>query len=268
MIDLARSFLFVPGDRPDRFAKALASGADAVILDLEDAVAPDRKALARAEVANWLATNGPAIVRVNASGSREFESDVAAIASHVAAVMLPKSERVEDIARVREISGGQLSVVALIETSKGVANASRIAQEDGVVRLALGNVDLAAELDIDPSDDMALMYVRSLLVLASAAAGLPGLIDGVSTEIQDLDRVAAAAAHGRRLGATAKLCIHPAQVDVVNLAMSPSKGDLQWARSVLSADGDGATAVGGHMVDPPVLARARRLLARHDALSS
>lgn len=260
-VTAARAFLFVPGVRPDRFARAAASGGHPV-LDLEDAVAPADKAVAREAVATWLRDGHAAAVRVNARGTEWFEDDVRAVASHASAIVLPKTDAPEDVAAVHRAAGREVAVVPLIETPGGVLRAAEIAGARGVVRLALGHLDLAVTLGVDPRSRDALFLTRSTLVLASAAAGLPGPVDGVTPEVRDTARVREDTAHARDLGLTARLCIHPDQVAPVEEVLRPTPEEIAWARSVVGAIDDGAvTVLDGRMVDAPVVARARRILA-------
>jgi len=258
MVAAARSLLFVPGNRPDRFAKAAASGADVVVLDLEDAVAAAEKPGARTQVDGWLARGRRCVVRINAAGTEWFDDDVAMVRAHRCVVMLPKSE---DPHVVRELAA-RSPVVPLLETATGVLRAREVCATQGVVRPAFGSLDLAAELAVDPADRLALMHARSAVVLTSASAGLPGPVDGVSTAIRDPDAVRADAEHSAALGFTGKLCIHPGQLASVHAAFDPSPEQVRWARTVLAAADGGVTALDGRMVDKPVLDRARGLLAR------
>jgi citrate lyase subunit beta/citryl-CoA lyase len=250
----ARTVLFVPGDRPDRFAKAAAAGADAVLLDLEDAVAPADKEAAREHVLAWLAAGNDAVVRVNAAGTRWHEADLA-VAGLAAAVVLPKAERAADVARTGP------AVIPLVETAAGIAAAGEVCAAAGVVRPAFGNIDLAAELGVDPASHPALLFARSALVLAAAAAGCAPPIDGVTAALDDPAVLRRDVEHALELGYTAKLCVHPRQIGPVHDALRPSEEDIAWANRVLGA-GESATAVGGHLVDRPVQLRARLLLDR------
>lgn len=259
----ASTFLFVPADRPERFVKAAETGAGLVILDLEDAVAPENKDEARANAAAWAATGTVCAVRVNAAGSPWHDADLAALAPLGCALVLPKAQDAADVRRVADAAAGT-GVIALIETARGILDAAAIAGTDGVDRLAIGTFDLAAELGVDPADREALLVTRTALVLASAAAGLPGPVDGVTAGIDDPERLTDDATHGRRLGFTGKLCIHPRQVAVVAEALRPSAEEHAWAESVIAAAGaageGGVAVVNGAMVDKPVLDRATRIL--------
>lgn len=260
---LPRSYLFVPGDRPERIAKALASGADAVIVDLEDAVAPANKSAAHDAVAGALEATQPIVLRINGADTAWFAAD-ARLAAHpaVAAVMLPKAAAPEAVAELRAASGGK-PVLALVESAAGMANMAALAATPGVARLVFGSIDFQLDLDI-ADDDLALLAFRSQLVLASRVANLPAPVDGVTTALDDVARIELEARRARSLGFGAKLCIHPRQVAIVNSAFSPAAAELAWAERVVdaaAAAGGAAVAVDGRMVDAPVLARARRLLA-------
>lgn len=257
----ARTLLFVPGDRPDRFPKAAAAGADLLVLDLEDAVAPGAKEAARASVVAWLrASDAPTAVRVNAAGSPWHDADLAALDDLPVPVMVPKAEDPDALAT---LAGRGHDVVALLETARGVLAAPRIAAVPGVVRLALGTFDLAAELGVDPDDALAMAAARGGLVLASAAAGLDGPVDGVTADVRDTDRLVADVRRAAALGFGGKLCIHPAQVAPTALALAPGHDEVAWARRVVeaAADPDGLLLLDGRMVDRPVVVRARRILA-------
>ncbi|HEY4024235.1 MAG TPA: CoA ester lyase, partial [Pseudonocardiaceae bacterium] len=217
-----RSWLFVPGDRPERFDKALHSGADAVIVDLEDAVAPANKARARDAVADLLDTQ-PVYVRVNGADTRWHTEDLAAL-SHRAGllgVLLPKTTSAADVAATAAALGAHVQLVALIETAAGLRNADTIAAAERTTRLAFGSIDFALDIGAD-TDDAALLYARSTLVLASRVAGLPGPVDGVTTDLDDSAATTRDAEHARGLGFAGKLCIHPRQVGPVNTAFGYS----------------------------------------------
>ncbi|MCR6484912.1 CoA ester lyase [Amycolatopsis sp. OK19-0408] len=259
-LSTARTFLFVPGDRPDRFGKAAASGADVVVLDLEDAVAPDRKPEARRHLRAWLREGGAAVVRVNAPGTPWHDDDLAMAAEAAAAVMVPKAE---DPAALAAIARRVPAIVPLVETAAGVLGAPAVCAAPSVVRPAFGSVDLGAQLGVDHRSHDALRHARATLVLAAAAAGCAAPIDGVTTALDDPAALRADTEHAAMLGFTAKLCVHPRQVDVVHDAFAPSEEDVAWARRVVAAAGDGAAvAHGGEMIDRPVLLRAQAVLAR------
>lgn len=260
-VGAARTLLFVPGDRPDRFAKAASSGADLVVVDLEDAVAPGDKDSARGHAAAWPARGRTAVVRINPPGTPWFEEDLATVAEHGCPVMVPKAEDPAVLAEITCRLAGRSSLIPLIETALGVERALEVCSVPGVVRAAFGNVDLAAQLGVAPDDRDALAHARSRLVLASAAAGVHPPLDGVTTAVRDAGALDADTAHARRLGFTGKLCIHPAQVRPVADRFAPTADELRWARRVLGA-GESVTAVDGEMIDQPVLIRASGILAR------
>ncbi|VTU18909.1 (3S)-malyl-CoA thioesterase [Variovorax sp. PBL-H6] len=259
---VARSLLFVPGDRPERFAKAAMSGAHAVILDLEDAVAPAGKSGARDAVARWLEGGQTrAIVRINAADTAWHEDDLAMLASVPGAgVMLPKAEA-HTLARTAGVLRGR-PIVALVETVAGYLGLRALAAVAGVARLAFGSVDFAVESGIVDEGD-AMTAIRTQIALESCHAGLPAPVDGVSLELGDAEAMRAHALRSRQLGFGGKLCIHPRQVAVVNAAFEPTPAELQWALRVLDAfraSRGAATVVDGKMVDKPVVERARRIV--------
>ncbi|MFJ3804654.1 HpcH/HpaI aldolase/citrate lyase family protein [Streptomyces sp. NPDC090088] len=260
-IATARSLLFVPGSRPDRFDKAASAGADLVIIDLEDAVAPEDKDGARGHAAAWLALGNRAVVRVNPPGTRWSETDLRMAAEHGCPVMVPKAEDPAVLAGISARTGGRCGILPLLETALGIERAREVCAVPGVVRAAFGNVDLATQLGVAHDDHQALLHARSQLVLAAAAAGGCAPVDGVTTAVRDPDALRTDIAHARRLGFTGKLCIHPDQLPAVAEGFAPTEGELRWARAVLGA-AESVTTVDGHMVDKPVLERARRVLTR------
>lgn len=265
----ARSFLFVPGDRPERFDKAAAAGADVVIVDLEDAVGADHKDSARSCVVDWLGACGRAAVRVNSADAPEHEADLAALAalapgSGLVAVVLPKADDPATATAVAARAG--VPVVALVESAAGMVAAPELARADGVARLAFGHLDYAVDLGAGHGR-AAMQHARSTLVLASRAAGLPGPVDGVTTALDDRAVLDDDLAHARDLGLTGKLLIHPRQVGPTHDAYRPTVDEVAWAEKVMAAVADagtGAVRVDGDMVDPPVVARAHQILRRKD----
>jgi citrate lyase subunit beta/citryl-CoA lyase len=263
----ARSFLFAPGSDERKLRGALEAGADAVIADLEDAVVAHEKARARVLVAELLARPAPCLrlVRVNAAGSPWHEHDLAALAGlGLDGVVLPKA--VPEAARSLEPYG--LPVIGIVETAAGLHRAHELAGAPGVAALMLGAVDLALELGLEPRPDgLELLAPRSSLVLASAVAGLRGPIDQVWLDVRDGAGLRRDCALGRSLGFRGKACIHPDQVAVVNEAFAPSERELARARAVVAAyesaaaEGKGAVALDGEMIDLPVVEHARRVLA-------
>jgi citrate lyase subunit beta / citryl-CoA lyase len=258
----ARSLLFVPGNRPDRFIKAVAAQPDIVVVDLEDAVGTADKHTARAQTAQWLAAGNRAVVRINAADTPWHDDDLAMVAEHRPAVMLAKAEHPGQITRITALAPGA-AVIPLIETAIGVMAIKKLCAARGVARVAFGSIDLANQLGVDPDDREALLVYRTMLVLGSVAAGLAPPIDGVTRSFTETDTVTADFIYARRLGMSAKLCIHPAQIAAVHAAALPSDADVEWANKIVAAfaaDGS-AAAVDGKMVDVPVVERARRVLA-------
>lgn len=267
---LPRSYLFVPGDRPERFAKALASGSDAVVLDLEDAVAPAGKPGARAGVASMLARSAELeriVVRINDASTPWFEDDLAMLReARAPAVMLPKAERPDTVAALRSACP-TLAVLPLIETAQGVLAAEALAAAPGVQRLVFGTLDFALDMDLQGplAATLGLDFAAARLALASRAAGLPPPVAGVTVDLDDDDALRADLDRARAHGFGAKLCIHPRQIAPVHALFAPSADELSWAQRVLAAaDAAGAAAVqlDGRMIDKPVIERARRVVQR------
>lgn len=261
----AVTLLFVPGDRPERFAKAAESGADLIIIDLEDAVAPEHKAAARQHAVDWLGDSRPAAVRINARQTPWFTKDLSAVTSAAGGhgvLMLPKCQSADDIKATRSVERSASPVIALIESAAGVRNAASISSADGVIRTAFGHIDFSAEVGVHPATREALLSARSAIVYAAAEAALPAPIDGVTTALDDAASLEQDCAYAKRMGFGAKLCIHPRQVANAAKFMAPTSDELEWARAVMRSAGTGVAVVDGHMVDAPVLAHARRLLGR------
>jgi citrate lyase subunit beta / citryl-CoA lyase len=260
-IDTARTFLFVPSDRPDRFDKARDSGADIVVIDLEDAVAPSAKSRARAQVAAWLTPEKRVMVRLNGCGTSWFEEDMAlARLPGVLGVMLPKAEPGPSTARVAQA----VPTVALIESAIGVAGLGQLVHAElGVRRLALGALDLSLDLGITAGTE-ALDPIRLQMVVASRVAGLPAPIEGLTVETHDVSVIERDARRAQSLGFSGKLAIHPRQLKPILAALRPSQDEIRRARTIVEAaegSGGAAVAVDGQMVDKPVIELARRLLA-------
>lgn len=259
------TYLFVPGNRPERFAKALASGADRIIIDLEDAVAPVDKPSAREAVRQWWAGAGlervQVLVRINDATTPWYADDLALMRSlQVTGVMLPKCEATAQIAQVLEGLGSDASVLALIETARGIVAVHDIAACPGVARLAFGSLDYMVDLDL-PAGSPALEFAAVQISVASRAAGLPSPVSGVTPAL-DAAAVTADALQARALGFGAKMCIHPAQVVPARTAFTPTDAELTWAKSVLAAwatSSGGALQVDGKMVDRPVMLKAQRV---------
>ena len=271
----ARSFLFVPADRPERYAKALASGADAVIIDLEDAIAPADKLAARQALVQALpslsaAERGRLLVRINAVGSAWHGDDLAALRNlGPVAIMVPKAESVATLAQVAALMGPACPLLPLIESVAGLDVIDALAACPQVLRLVFGHLDFQADAGLACGvDESELVPVRLAIVLASRRAGLVAPVDGISPGTRDTAQLGLDAARSRRGGFGGKLCIHPAQVAVVNAAFTPSADELDWARRVqaaFAAAGGGVFSLDGRMVDAPVLRLAQRTLAQVSA---
>lgn len=263
----ARSYLFVPGDRPDRFTKATTSGAERVIIDLEDAVAPEAKDSARASIAEWLATNEPAvpvIIRVNDITTSWHAEDLdLALHPGVAGMMLPKTENASSLAALGRRLQKDQELYALIETVTGFVHMREIAASDGLTRMGFGSVDFANDAGIH-GKERELDLVRSQLVIESRYANLQAPIDGVTIAIDDDALLEADVSQAKRFGFGAKFCIHPRQVPVVQRGFAPSTEEKAWAARVLAAVASashGAITVDGLFVDQPVIDRARSIAA-------
>jgi citrate lyase subunit beta/citryl-CoA lyase len=267
-LETARSFLFAPGSDEHKLRKALAAGADAVVADLEDAVAATEKPAAREVVAGVLADAGSGclrLVRVNGAATPWHEDDLAAVERLAPdGLVLPKAtpEAVRDLAPLG------LPVVAIVETADGLRRANEIASTKPTAGLILGAVDLGLALGLEPRPDaQELLFARSSLVVDSAAAGIRGPIDRVWVDVRDNAGLDEDCRFARSLGFRGKACIHPGQVTVVDEAFAPSPDELLRARDVVEAyeraeaGGQGAVALDGEMIDLPVVERARQLLA-------
>lgn len=267
-----RTYLFVPGNRPERFAKALASPADIVVLDLEDAVSAEDKGHAREAVCDQLAGMPPeerarVVVRINDVASHWHAMDLRALLqSGATQVMLPKAEAATQIASVRD-GMPDVSILALIESARGVAAVDEIAMAPGVDRLVFGTLDLALDLDLDiDAGSEGLAYAAGRIAVASRVAGLAAPVAGVTPQLDDETRLLADLALARRFGFGAKLCIHPKQVAPIHRALQPSPEAIEWANRVLAAEAasPGAAKLDGRMVDRPVVLQAERIVARNE----
>lgn len=260
---IARSYLFVPGNRPERFDKAMAAGADAVIVDLEDAVPEADKASAREAIARWLTPEKSVFVRVNSADSAWFVDDLAVCAlPGIAGVMLPKAESAEQVTRAAQRIGPGHSVIPLIETAIGVHDALAIARAPQVARLAFGSIDFQFDVGIKGEHEE-LLYFRSHLVLVSRLAGVQRPIDGVTTALDHPEQLRDDARRARRLGFGAKLCIHPKQLAPVHESFDPTAEEIAWAQRVLAAADEAAgaaVALDGKMVDRPVILKAQEII--------
>jgi citrate lyase subunit beta/citryl-CoA lyase len=260
-----RSYLFVPGDRPDRFEKARQSGADAVIIDLEDAVESAHKDVAREAVAAWLSPTGPVYVRINGTDTSWFERDLEVVGlPGVLGVVLPKAEQPEQVAQVAARLTGEGRVMPLVETALGVWHVGELAQAPRVERLAFGSVDFQLDTGISGGYEE-LLYARSRLVLGSRVASILPPVDGVTVAIEDQTRLRDDVIHARRLGFGGKLCIHPKQVEAINQGFAPTEAERAWARRILEAveaSGEGAFQLHGELIDRPVIERALAIVAQ------
>lgn len=265
MFELGPALLFCPGDRPERFRKA-AERADAVILDLEDAVAPDAKGAARDHIAASDLDPARVVVRVNAPDTAEFEDDLAMLAgSPFRTVMVAKTEDPSAL----DAFDASFSLIALCETARGVSAAAAIAAHDRVAALMWGAEDLIASLGGTSSRHAdgryrdAARYARSRVLVAAGAHG-KSAIDAVHIDIEDVDGLAAEAADAAASGFRATACIHPGQVATIRAAYAPDADALAWAREVLAAaEGErGVFRFRGRMIDEPLLRHARSVAAR------
>ncbi|SIT00286.1 citrate lyase subunit beta / citryl-CoA lyase [Roseivivax lentus] len=261
----AITYLFVPGDRPERFEKALASGADRVILDLEDAVRPEAKEAARAAIRAADLDWSRVAVRINDAATPFFADDLAFLAGCAAgAVMIPKAQGVEVLARVAGALGRKAELLPQIETVPGLEAVGAILAHPMARRAVFGHLDFSLDLGAAP-DWEPLLYARSRLVALSRLAGAEPPVESITAEIRDAGKVRADADAARRLGFGAKLLIHPAQVAPVREAFLPDADQIDWARRVLAAVAEGAagaSTIDGKMIDKPVEEAARRILAR------
>lgn len=270
ILAFSSNFLFVPGTRPERFIKALDSGANAVVLDLEDAVPEEDKELAR----NAIRTAWPTfsaeqknrlVIRSNSPGSKFYAADlILAQELDVACILIPKSESQD------EVNGAALilpntAIIPMIETAIGLDQLREIANSNQVIRLALGNLDLQADLGmICDQDETQLQTARYQIVLASRLAQIAPPIDGVTPSTDDVERINRDAQRAKAMGFGGKLCIHPKQVSIVKAAFMPSQDELAWAQRVIDADKaskGGAVKLDGRMIDRPVVLLAQRTLA-------
>lgn len=267
----ARSFLFVPGNRPERFEKAVRSGADAVVLDLEDAVAQSDKAAARDAVRQaWPRLKGlgvPLVVRMNAASQALVGDDLQLLfrLEGLDGVMVPKAESAQQLAQVQAALPA-VPMLPLIESAAGYCALSAIAAARNVLRLVIGHIDFMADTGLQSSEgEPELAPLRFAVAMATRANALAPAIDGVTVAMNDDQQLRRDTRQTLRYGFGAKLCIHPRQIAIVHDVMAPAAADVAWAQRVLEADarsGGAAVQLDGRMVDLPVVLQARRLLAR------
>jgi len=259
--------LYVPGDRPERFDKAVATGAQLVILDLEDAVAPSGKAHARLTVASWLRSRVPddTVIQVRINAGEPLDLEALAAVDAPFEIRVPKVETLSDLDVVAAALPGH-PLTALFETARGVENALVAAAHPAVTRLALGESDLAS--DLGTGAPSAMDYARMRVLFAARAAGLPAPMLSAYPGIRDLDGLRADTARGRDLGWVGRTAIHPSQLPVIADVFRPDPEQVAWARSVLAATADGgvSTLANGDMVDGAMVGRARSILALVGAL--
>jgi citrate lyase subunit beta/citryl-CoA lyase len=267
-LQTARSFLFAPGSEERKLVRALDSGADAVVADLEDAVAPEEKGAAR-DLATHLVgdarTESLRLLRVNGVGTEWHHADLTAVSGRgLDGIVLPKATD----AAVRAVAGRvDLPIVAIVETARGLRDAFAVASHEQVAVLLLGAVDLGLDLGLEQRDDgQEILFARSSLVVDSAAAGLRGPVDRVWVDVRDLEGLARDCAFARSLGFRGKALVHPDQVAPTHEAFAPTASELRRAREIVAAydravgDGQGVVALDGDMIDAPVAERARELL--------
>jgi citrate lyase subunit beta/citryl-CoA lyase len=261
MID-CHSYLFVPASTPDRIPKAMATQAHRVIIDLEDGVGFDVKAQARQGLLD-LDIAHPTVLRVNAIGTEYFEADIKVVNQlpWVESIMLPKVEAPLHVERLRSLIPAQVKILALVESALGIVRVDDIAAARPD-RLVFGSADYLADIRASFSPEV-LSYPRTRLVIASRAYSLPSPVDGPAIVMKDLEAIRADSLEAHALGMGAKLCIHPAQVPVVNDVFGISDEQRRWAEAVLAeaANHSGAFSFEGDMIDEPILKRARLMLS-------
>lgn len=270
---LARSLLIAPGDDERKLRRALASPAEAVVVDFEDGVAPGRKAEARDLAVRVLTEEEGAgrpeiMVRINGVDTPDWQADLDALSAlQLDAIVLPKATP----AALDALPDDGPPILAVIETPLGILRAPEMANHPRVVRFGLGTVDLAASLGLEPrADGLEFLHARSTLVLSSAAAGIAAPADGVHLDVGDTAGLEAQARLARSLGFAGKFCIHPSQLELVNACFSPSEDELAWAEEVVAAfgeaerEGRGVARLRDQMIDKPVALRAQRLIESHE----
>ena len=284
-MSVARSHLYVPGDKPEVLAKALGRGADALIVDLEDAVAPASKDAARIVVAEWLsglpaAADNPVQVWIRINSGDMGHTDVRAVLSPaVTGVVAAKTESAEELVALHavltamedklELPAGSIGVVPLLESANAVLNALSIAKAPRVQRLQVGEADLRADIGVElGADGRELLYVRSQVVLISAAAGIDPPVGPVDTNFRDTEALAESTRAVKRMGYVGRACIHPAQAAIVNEVFTPTADEVAAAKDLIArfdaamAAGDGVCLdAQGRMVDEAVVRQARRTLS-------
>ncbi|MEN9962203.1 MAG: hypothetical protein RIS66_616 [Actinomycetota bacterium] len=256
--EISRSWLLYAATKPEGFDKALASGTDQLVLDVEDAVDPKAKPQALLDVIAWLEAGNKAWVRINDYTTPFWAADVAALkgVKNLQGVMLAKVEDASQVEATFDALGGETPVVALIESALGIEEARNIACARGTFRLAFGSGDYRRDTGT-AADDMAMLYPRSRLVTASRIGHLPGPIDG-PTITTSYSQLRVASEHTVVLGLTGKLCVDPGQIPVINETICPTQADVTWARDFL-ADFEARGRVIRDGSDMPRLGRAEKI---------
>lgn len=278
---MLRTILFTPGDDLRKIEKAMAAGADAVTLDLEDAVAYSKKDAARHTVREVLQKPAPrtVFVRINASSTDYILEDLRAVTGlPLAGLMLAKAESAEEVRKVDWLLGlleieaglprGATALIPFVESAAGILRALEIASCPRVKALAFGGVDFSQELGIHyPAESDGMFHARSQLVLASRAAGIEPPLDTVLPDIKNTEKLTVEANIARKLGFQGKLIIHPAQIEAVNKVFSPTPEEIAYARKVVAAfeeaeaGGTAVIQVEGKMVEYPIVRRAKKILS-------
>lgn len=269
-LGFSSTFLFVPGSRPERFTKALDSSADSVIIDLEDAVPEENKESARAAIrAAWptftTKQKQRLIIRSNSPGSKFYSADLILVQElDAAGLLIPKSESLDQVNGAAQILPNT-AIIPMIETAIGLDRLNEIANSEQVLRLALGNIDLQADLGmVCDAQETELQTARFQIVLASRLAQIAPPIDGVTPSTDNIERITDDAERAKRMGFGGKLCIHPKQVPLVKGSFMPTAAEVSWAHRVIEADKaskGGAIKLDGRMIDRPVVLLAQRTLA-------
>ena len=261
----ARSYLFVPANRVERFENALNTDADAVIIDLEDAVPVELKQSSRDALAAWL-QNHPehqVMIRVNSSQTEWFLADIElAKFPNVSAIVLPKTESSAEIEAVLQIR--EVGIFPLIETPLGLANVRQIACAKQVIALMFGTIDFQLEMNMN-GGYLELLSFRNEIVLASQLAKIQAPVDGVTVDFKDEDLIQLETQQAKNLGFSGKLCIHPNQVNHVNQTFNPSSQEITWANQIMQAVEDAkgqAISLNGKMIDLPVILQAQKIIDR------
>ena len=260
--------LFVPGHRAELVPKAAASGADAVIVDLEDAVSDADKPAAHANLAKIGDLPVPLVVRMNGFDTDWFATDLAALVkAPPSIVMLPKAESPDHISQIANALGDDMPVVPIVESAAGVAAAEAMLRHPSVLQCAFGHLDYALDIGASPDWDCH-HYARGKLVVASRLAGKTAPLDGVAVRFDDPKIVADEARRARDMGFGGKLLIHPKQIDPAKTVFQPTAEEYDWAKRVMAAVATSTSAVqlDGAMVDVPVIKRAERIIREFEAL--